>query len=292
MGKRDRKEPTGAEDMEAGEKSKTKSRKTVSGSEDAKDEPGAEKTLYDILNVDKTADPATIKKAYHKLALACHPDKHPDDPQAKENFQQLQKVKEVLLDEKKRRVYDETGVIPGEDGMGDLSGKSFDELYEYYRALYQAVTTKDLEEWEAKYPGSKEEKEDLKEYYQKFDGNMKNVCAHIPFCEDEDRWRIKEVVDQMIEDGEIEATEKYAKFKPKKLSAKQVKAMKENREPEEGWEDAKEELSQKKKGGMGDLMALIQAKQTDRASAFDSMTAALEAKYCTQKPKKSGGKKR
>ena len=65
-----------------------------------------EKTLYDLLGVPKSADVKTIKKAYHKLALSCHPDKHPDDPRAKENFQQLQRCKEVLMDEKKRKVYD------------------------------------------------------------------------------------------------------------------------------------------------------------------------------------------
>lgn len=39
----------------------------------------------------------------------------------------------------KRKVYDETGVIMGEDGLGDMQGKSFEELYEYYRAMYQQV---------------------------------------------------------------------------------------------------------------------------------------------------------
>jgi DnaJ-class molecular chaperone len=34
----------------------------------------------------------------------------------------LQRVKEVLLDDEKRKIYDETGEIPGEDGMGDLKG--------------------------------------------------------------------------------------------------------------------------------------------------------------------------
>mmetsp|Transcript_51617 Transcript_51617/g.121148 ORF Transcript_51617/g.121148 Transcript_51617/m.121148 type:complete len:281 (+) Transcript_51617:2-844(+) len=278
--------------MDAGEpKSRTKGGKKGSGGADAEGE--GEKTLYSLLGVPKTADVKTIKKAYHKLALSCHPDKHPDDPKAKDNFQQLQRCKEVLLDEKKRKVYDETGVIPGEDGMGDLSGKSFEELYEYYRALYQTVTAEDVKEWEAKYPGSKEEKEDLVEFYNKFDGNMREVCQFIPFMEEEDRYRIKLVVDKLIEDGELEMTEKYKKFKPKKLSEKQIKAMKENRVPEEGWEEANAELENKGKGGggMGDLMALIKGRQADRSCAFDDMTAALEAKYCQPKKKKAASAK-
>jgi len=30
---------------------------------------------------------------------------------------------------------------------------------------------------------SAEESEDLQDFYTKFDGEMKNVCNHIPFCE-------------------------------------------------------------------------------------------------------------
>ena len=40
----------------------------------------AEKTYYEILGVDKTADADTIKKAYRKLVRKYHPDvsKEPD----------------------------------------------------------------------------------------------------------------------------------------------------------------------------------------------------------------------
>lgn len=109
--KRTRKEEESAdeEEMDAGEpKSRTKGGKKGSGGADAEGE--GEKTLYSLLGVPKTADVKTIKKAYHKLALSCHPDKHPDDPKAKDNFQQLQRCKEVLLDEKKRKVYDGTAL--------------------------------------------------------------------------------------------------------------------------------------------------------------------------------------
>ena len=118
----------------------------------------AERTLYDVLQVPKTASKADIKKAYYALAREVHPDKRPDDPEAKEKFQQLQRVKEVLLDDSKRATYDRTGEVPGEDGMGDLSGKSFEELYQYYRDAFPAVTPEDIAAWEAKYPGSKEER--------------------------------------------------------------------------------------------------------------------------------------
>ena len=55
-------------------------------------ESGEQRSFYEILGVDKTANAAAIKKAYHKLALLSHPDKNKDDPAATANFQQLQKV--------------------------------------------------------------------------------------------------------------------------------------------------------------------------------------------------------
>ncbi|KAI3804651.1 hypothetical protein L1987_26354 [Smallanthus sonchifolius] len=47
-----------------------------------------------------------IKKAYHKLALRLHPNKNPDDENAKEKHQQLQKVVSILGDEGKHILYD------------------------------------------------------------------------------------------------------------------------------------------------------------------------------------------
>ena len=45
--------------------------------------------LYQLLEVEVAADAKTIKKAYRKKALTCHPDKNPDDKKAVELFHQL-----------------------------------------------------------------------------------------------------------------------------------------------------------------------------------------------------------
>jgi len=63
-----------------------------------------------ILGVEKTASQQEIKRAYYKLALRLHPDKNPGDEEAKEKFQQLQKVISILGDAEKRALYDETGI--------------------------------------------------------------------------------------------------------------------------------------------------------------------------------------
>jgi len=64
---------------------------------------------YKILGINKTATPNEIKAAYRKLARKHHPDLHPNDINAKKNFQQINEANEVLSDPEKRRKYDQYG---------------------------------------------------------------------------------------------------------------------------------------------------------------------------------------
>lgn len=64
---------------------------------------------YKLLEVDKTATEAEIKKAYRKMARKLHPDLNPDDEAAKIKFQQINEANEVLSDPEKRKKYDKYG---------------------------------------------------------------------------------------------------------------------------------------------------------------------------------------
>src|SRR5664279_3086297 len=64
---------------------------------------------YKILGINKTATPKDIKNAYRKLARKYHPDLHPNDKDAKKNFQQINEANEVLSDPEKRKKYDQYG---------------------------------------------------------------------------------------------------------------------------------------------------------------------------------------
>ncbi len=64
---------------------------------------------YKLLELDKSASQADIKKAYRRLARKYHPDLNPNDKEAQARFQQINEAHEVLSDPEKRKKYDQYG---------------------------------------------------------------------------------------------------------------------------------------------------------------------------------------
>ena len=64
---------------------------------------------YEVLGVSKTASADEIKSAYRKLAMKWHPDRNPDNPEAKSKFQEASEAYEVLSNPEKRQRYDQFG---------------------------------------------------------------------------------------------------------------------------------------------------------------------------------------
>ncbi len=94
---------------------------------------------YDVLGIDRGADKSTIKKSYRKIAMANHPDRNPDNPEAEEKFKEASEAAEILLDESKRQRYDQLGHagmgqqgggagFSGGEGFGDL-GDIFGDIF-------------------------------------------------------------------------------------------------------------------------------------------------------------------
>ncbi len=66
---------------------------------------------YQTLGVSRTASPDEIKRAYRKLALEHHPDRHPPERRAaaEAKFKAITEANEVLSDPEKRKRYDALG---------------------------------------------------------------------------------------------------------------------------------------------------------------------------------------
>ncbi|KAI0567614.1 Heat shock protein tDnaJ [Gracilaria domingensis] len=88
-------------------------------------------SLYDILGVQPDASDSAIKKAYYLQAKRCHPDRHPDDPQATEKFQKLGEAYQILSNEHTRALYDNSGMEGLESSNMERmeAGQLFDMLF-------------------------------------------------------------------------------------------------------------------------------------------------------------------
>ena len=80
------------------------------------------KDYYEVLGVPKDATEDVIRKAYKKLAIKWHPDKHVDDKkEAEEKFKEISEAYSVLSDPKKKREYDTGGMdFEGFGGFDDF----------------------------------------------------------------------------------------------------------------------------------------------------------------------------
>ena len=79
---------------------------------------------YEVLGVDKSADDATLKKAYRKLAKKYHPDVNPGDKEAEAKFKEATEAYTILSDPEKRKQYDQFGHAAFENGGGGAGAAS------------------------------------------------------------------------------------------------------------------------------------------------------------------------
>ncbi|MFV0438972.1 MAG: molecular chaperone DnaJ [Desulfopila sp.] len=90
---------------------------------------------YEILLVAKNAPNSEIKKAYRKLAMQYHPDRNPDNREAEEKFKECTEAYEVLIDEKKRQIYD----TYGHDGLknsGYSGPGNFEDVFSSFGDIF------------------------------------------------------------------------------------------------------------------------------------------------------------
>lgn len=134
-----------------------------------------EKNYYEILGVDKNASDEDIKKAFRKLSLKWHPDKHNGSPEekkkAEEKFKEINEANNVLGNPKKRAEYDNKMLYGGiggpniSDFMDSFFGGGFGQRKIVKGSNAYIVVNYTLEE---AFYGSKKE----------IAYKIKNVCTH------------------------------------------------------------------------------------------------------------------
>ena len=82
----------------------------------------SKRDYYEVLGVPKTADDATIKKAYRTLAKKYHPDANPGDAEAEKKFKEASEAYSILSDPEKRKQYDQFGHAAFDGGAGGGAG--------------------------------------------------------------------------------------------------------------------------------------------------------------------------
>lgn len=87
----------------------------------------AEKDLYAILGVPRTATQEEIKKAYRKLARRYHPDVNPGNKEAEEKFKEISEAHEILSDPEKRKLYDEFGMAGLQAGFDAERARGYEQ---------------------------------------------------------------------------------------------------------------------------------------------------------------------
>ncbi len=83
----------------------------------------ADKDYYQILKIDHNATEGQIRRSYRTLVRQYHPDTS-TEPQAEENFRDIQEAYEVLGDPEQRRVYDRTREADGLDKSSSIALKA------------------------------------------------------------------------------------------------------------------------------------------------------------------------
>lgn len=77
---------------------------------------------YELLEVERSADDATIKSSYRKLAMKYHPDKNAGCKDSEAKFKAISEAYDCLKDPQKRAAYDRFGHAAFQNGGGGHAG--------------------------------------------------------------------------------------------------------------------------------------------------------------------------
>ncbi|MCH8615681.1 molecular chaperone DnaJ [Sphingomonas sp. SM33] len=97
-----------------------------------------EQDYYDVLGVQRTADPEVIKAAYRKLAKEHHPDRHNGCSEREAQFKAINEAYDCLKDPQKRAAYDRFGKAAFQNGGGGdpFGGAGFESFSDIFSSIF------------------------------------------------------------------------------------------------------------------------------------------------------------
>jgi molecular chaperone DnaJ len=97
-----------------------------------------ETDYYEMLGVDRTADDRTIKAAYRKLAMDCHPDRKGGCKDSEAKFKAINEAYDCLKDPQKRAAYDRFGKAAFQNGGGGnpFGEQGFDGFSDIFSSIF------------------------------------------------------------------------------------------------------------------------------------------------------------
>jgi len=202
----------GKKSSKSGSKNKKEKKQKIE-EEDSKEDIESEQkpeseNLYSLLGLKKTATSSEIRKAYKRLVFLCHPDKNKTDPNASSKFANISRAYKILSNPQSRKYYDETGEYD-EDNEGEIN---ISDTLTYFRKIY---SPKDIESFEKKYVNSKEEEEDLINFYNENGGDIKKILEWIPFSKNEDVSRYIKIYEKLFKNKSLKKNKKFEDSKDK-----------------------------------------------------------------------------
>src|SRR3954447_26256875 len=92
---------------------------------------------YEVLGVTRTASGEEIKRSYRRLAMKYHPDRNGGDGKAEAGlkFKECAEAYEVLIDDDKRRRYDQFGHA-GVQGQHDFSHMDVGDIFSMFDDIF------------------------------------------------------------------------------------------------------------------------------------------------------------
>uniref|UniRef100_A0A8C4Q423 DnaJ (Hsp40) homolog, subfamily C, member 9 n=1 Tax=Eptatretus burgeri TaxID=7764 RepID=A0A8C4Q423_EPTBU len=162
--------------------------------------------LYTVLSVGRDASDADLQRAYRRQALLLHPDRAEAAfwQPATASFQVLSKVHAILSNKQQRALYDEQGIVNEKcDPIVQVKDWETAGNNLFYSSLSCQINVVDIRSFEEAYRDSEEERDDLRQAYLDFQGNMDRILDVMLCARVEDEPTFRKLLEVSVRAGDL-----------------------------------------------------------------------------------------